>query len=182
MPVTQPYPYSSQHTYAFAASGVGFSGITYVFNSIFGCGTSGGMTGTLTTPASNCNITAVYTSTTTTATTTSTVTTTILPHTCAAGNPAFTDYGSLDPDTNNWQVGPGNTLATDGSYGFIVTADYSTANNEGANWTWDFGSARSGTFNAIWYASRRQGADGDCPGGYTNFAQTWYDQLQGLPG
>ena len=38
IPVTQSYPYSSQHTYTFAASGVGFSGITYVFNSISGCG------------------------------------------------------------------------------------------------------------------------------------------------
>ena len=75
-PLTEAYAPGSQFAYTFIYQGTGYLGASYIFNSISGCGLST-RSGTLTVPASNCNVTASYASTTTTSTTTVSTTTTI---------------------------------------------------------------------------------------------------------
>jgi uncharacterized protein (UPF0333 family) len=114
----------------------------------------------------------------TTVSTSTSTTSTISPFICPPSSPAFTSFGSgVSP--GSWPDSPQYTLTTDGWFGNIGIGDISTTSDNGGNWTWDFGSVKTGTFNAIWY-SQDDGANGDCPGGYTNFTQTWYGSADGV--
>jgi len=70
-----------------------------------------------------------------------------------SSNPSFTTYGSWSPSTYNTQTNPGNTLVSDGSYGYMYTGDAWTAQDEGCYWIWDFGSSASRSFYIKWYDS-----------------------------
>jgi hypothetical protein len=83
----------------------------------------------------------------------------------------FVAYGSDHPSLNNKQSGMQDTVLHDGVYGNLTTHDPWVQDDEGANWTWDFGSLRSGDFVAVWYAND---VAGDCGSYPTGFSVAWY--------
>lgn len=59
-------------------------------------------------------------------------------------------FGNSSAKSN--QFSPNNTLNHDGNEGYILTTDDSNTIAEEANWTWDFGSDKTGNFSVMWRA------------------------------
>ncbi|HUY70304.1 MAG TPA: hypothetical protein VMV00_01910, partial [Candidatus Baltobacteraceae bacterium] len=89
-------------------------------------------------------------------------------------SPSFATYGSWSTSTYNTQVSPANTITSDGSYGYLNTQDSWVQQDEGAYWTWDFGSSMTKTFTVKWYQATTPN------GGYcVSFATTLYASNDG---
>jgi hypothetical protein len=69
-----------------------------------------------------------------------------------APSPTFSAYGSWYPSTYVTQNNPGNTVNEDNTWGYISVFDAWVAQDEGGNWTWDFGNPITGTFRIKWFA------------------------------
>ena len=156
-PLTETFAPGSQYAYTFIYQGTGYLGASYIFNSISGCGLST-RSGTLTVPASNCNITASYASaatTSTTSTTTTAATTTVAS--CSGGLQSYM-YCVGSDNTPNGNLAYYAPISSSGVGAWTSTTNYPVSHYyqgscsvSSGNYIYCVGS-QAAPSNAVYYA------------------------------